>query len=84
VIWRFVAALSVLWLSLPLLETALASHIYKYGQQFSALQFLLSPDRQQYMLQDVLSQRYYAALSGLVLLLLTSALWIRWLMARRR
>lgn len=84
VIWRFVAALSVLWLSLPLLETALASHIYKYGQQFSALQFLLSPDRQQYMLQDVLSQRYYAALSGLVLLLLTSALWIRWLIARRR
>ncbi len=84
VIWRFVAAVGVLWLSLPLLETALASHIYKYGQQFSALQFLLSPDRQQYMLQDLLSQRYYAALSGLVLLLLTSALWIQWLMARRR
>jgi VanZ family protein len=82
-IWRAGAAFCILWGSLPLLQSALASHIYKYGQQFSALQFLLSPNRQQYMQGDLLSQRYYVALSGVVLVLLLIALWSKWLVARR-
>jgi glycopeptide antibiotics resistance protein len=51
--------------SLPLaalfLHLGLAGEIDKYGQQFSALQFLLSTDRQHYSSQPVVWLRYGAA-----------------------
>jgi len=41
-----------------LLLAGTESAIHKYGQQFSALQFLLSPDRQHYLQPGELTARY--------------------------
>jgi len=59
------ARLAGVLVSLPLaalfLHLGLAGEIDKYGQQFSALQFLLSTDRQHYSTQPVIWLRYGAA-----------------------
>jgi hypothetical protein len=64
--------------SLPLaalfLHLGLAGEIDKYGQQFSALQFLLSADRQHYATQSVIWLRY-SALHVLVIAGLASLQW---------
>jgi len=64
--------------SLPLaalfLHLGLAGEIDKYGQQFSALQFLLSADRQHYAAQPVVWLRY-SALHVLVIAALASLQW---------
>jgi hypothetical protein len=64
--------------SLPLaalfLHLGLAGEIDKYGQQFSAMQFLLSPDRQHYATQPVIWLRY-----GVLHVLVIAALaFIQW------
>jgi len=56
------------------LHLGLAGEIDKYGQQFSALQFLLSADRQHYAAQPVVWLRY-SALHVLVIAALASLQW---------
>ena len=64
--------------SLPLaalfLYIGLAGEIHKYDQQFSALQFLLSPDREHYATQAVIWLRY-GALHALVIAALSFLQW---------
>ncbi len=73
-------------LSLPLaagcLHLGLAGEIDKYGQQFSALQFLLSTDRQHYAALPVIWLRY-AVLHVLVIAALASLQWPHFRAARR-
>ncbi len=73
-------------LSLPFaagcLHLGLAGEIDKYGQQFSALQFLLSTDRQHYATQPVIWLRY-AVLHVLVIAALASLQWPHFRAARR-
>jgi glycopeptide antibiotics resistance protein len=68
----------VVVLSLPLavlfLHIGLANDIEKYGQQFSALQFLLSTDRQHYASQSVIWLRY----SVLHMLAIGALAFIQW------
>ena len=66
--------------SLPLLSQAFARSIYKYQQEFSALQFLLSPDRQQYLPPAELAGRYYLAIVALLCLVhwLNAIAYLRW------
>ncbi|WP_324780054.1 VanZ family protein [Thiobacillus sedimenti] len=61
--------LAILWLHL-----GLAGHIAKYGQEFSALQFLLSRDRQHYASTAVIWLRY-GVLHMLVIAALASLQW---------
>ncbi|MGV8989981.1 MAG: VanZ family protein [Thiobacillus sp.] len=65
-------------ISLPLaalfLHVGLAGEIHKYDQQFSALQFLLSPDREHYVTQTALWLRYGA----LHVLVITALSFIQW------
>jgi hypothetical protein len=64
--------------SLPLaalfLHLGLAGEIDKYGQQFSAMQFLLSADRQHYATQPVVWLRY-SMLHSLVIAMLAFIQW---------
>jgi hypothetical protein len=73
-------------LSLPLAAVCfhfgLAGEIDKYGQQFSALQFLLSSDRQHYGSLPVVWLRY-AVLHGLVIAALASLQWPHFRAAQR-
>lgn len=73
-------------LSLPLAAVCfhfgLAGEIDKYGQQFSALQFLLSSDRQHYASLPVIWLRY-AVLHGLVIAILASLQWPHFRAAQR-
>ena len=73
-------------LSLPLAAVCfhfgLAGEIDKYGQQFSALQFLLSSDRQHYASLPAVWLRY-AVLHGLVIAVLASLQWPHFRAARR-
>ncbi|MBZ0069486.1 MAG: VanZ family protein, partial [Thiobacillus sp.] len=55
---RWIGVAISLPLSALLLYLGLAGEIEKYGQQFSALQFLLSTDRQHYASQSVIWLRY--------------------------
>lgn len=65
-------------ISLPLaalcLHVGLAGEIDKYGQQFSALQFLLSTDRQHYAAPSIIWLRY-SVLHVLVIAALASLQW---------
>lgn len=56
------------------LYLGLAGEIHKYGQEFSALQFLLSPDRGHYATQTVIWLRY-GALHVLVIAALSFLQW---------
>lgn len=82
--WR--TAVLVCVLSLPvaggLLALGLAGEIDKYGQQFSALQFLLSPDRAHYAGSWDIAVRY-SVLHVLVLAALASLQWPHFRSARR-
>lgn len=73
-----IARLAGVAASLPLaalfLHLGLAGEIGKYGQQFSALQFLLSTDRQHFAAQPVIWLRY-AALHVLVIVMLAFIQW---------
>jgi glycopeptide antibiotics resistance protein len=73
-------------LSLPLaagcFHFGLAGEIDKYDQQFSALQFLLSSDRQHYAALPVIWLRY-AVLHGLVIAVLASLQWPHFRAAQR-
>jgi glycopeptide antibiotics resistance protein len=73
-------------LSLPLAAVCfhfgLAGEIDKYGQQFSALQFLLSSDRQHYASLPAIWLRY-AVLHGLVIAALASLQWPHFRAAQR-
>lgn len=53
--------------SFGLLSLALESNIYKYGKTFSALQFLLSPDRDSYLSIQQLQFNYYAVVIAFVI-----------------
>ena len=64
------------------LHLGLAGEIDKYGQQFSALQFLLSTDRQHYATQPVIWLRY-AVLHMLVTGALASLQWPHFRAAQR-
>lgn len=71
---RWIGFLVSLPLAGLLLHLGLAGEIDKYGQQFSALQFLLSTDRQHYATQPVIWLRY-----GVLHLLVIAALaFIQW------
>jgi len=80
------ARLAGVLVSLPVsalfLHFGLAGEIDKYGQQFSALQFLLSSDRQNYAALPVIWLRY-AALHGLVIAALASLQWPHFRAAQR-
>ena len=65
-----------------LLALGLAGEIDKYGQQFSALQFLLSPDRAHYAGPWDIAVRY-SVLHVLVLAALASLQWPHFRSARR-
>ncbi|MDZ7584913.1 MAG: VanZ family protein [Thiobacillus sp.] len=73
-----IARLAGVAASLPLaalfLHLGLAGEIDKYGEQFSALQFLLSADRQHYATLPVIWLRY-AALHVLVMVVLAFIQW---------
>ncbi|NDP47118.1 MAG: VanZ family protein [Sulfuriferula multivorans] len=71
---RFAVGLISLPLAALLLYVGLAGEIHKYDQQFSALQFLLSPDRQHYVTQTVIWLRY-SALHVLVITVLSFLQW---------
>jgi glycopeptide antibiotics resistance protein len=72
------ARLPVVLVSLPFaalfLHLGLAGELSKYGQQFSALQFLLSADRQHYAGQPVIWLRY----SVLHMLVIAALVFIQW------
>jgi glycopeptide antibiotics resistance protein len=80
------ARLAAVLVSLPLaalfLHFGLAGEIEKYGQQFSAMQFLLSTDRQHYATQPVIWLRY-SVLHVLVIAVLTSIQWPHFRAAQR-
>jgi hypothetical protein len=71
---RLAAGLISLPLAALFLYVGLAGEIHKYDQQFSALQFLLSPDRQHYATQTVIWLRYGA----LHVLVITALSFIQW------
>ncbi len=56
--------------------------ITKYGQRFSALQFLLSPDRKHYVAADALLVRYFLAYTAAILILAVTQFPV-WLGRRR-
>ncbi|WP_296768234.1 VanZ family protein [Thiobacillus sp.] len=73
-ILRLVAPLVSLPLAALFLHLGLAGTIDKYGQQFSALQFLLSTDRQHYASMPVIWLRY----SALHVLVIATLAFIQW------
>jgi len=52
--------------SFALISLALEASIYKYGNTFSALQFLLSPDRDNYVPTQQLAVSYYLAVCAFI------------------
>lgn len=52
--------------SFALLSLALEAHIYKYEKTFSALQFLLSPDRNSYVPTQQLAVNYYLVVAVII------------------
>lgn len=71
---RLIGLLVSLPLAILLLHLGLAGNIDKYGQQFSALQFLLSTDRQHYATLPVIWLRY----SLLHTLVIAALAFIQW------
>lgn len=71
---RLIGALISLPLAALFLHFGLAGNISKYGQQFSAMQFLLSTDRQHYAAMPVIWLRY-SALHSLVIATLAFIQW---------
>ncbi len=71
---RLAGALVSLPLAALFLHFGLAASINKYGQQFSAMQFLLSTDRQHYAAQSVIWLRY----SALHMLVIATLAFIQW------
>ena len=71
---RAVSAVGLLPVAALLLSVGLADEINKYDQQFSALQFLLSADRQHYATQTVIWLRY----SALHLLVIAALAFLQW------
>jgi hypothetical protein len=67
------------------LHYATEHNIVKYGKEFSALQFLLSPDRESYVQLPGLLMRYGIAHAGIVFLIafVQVTFWI-WIMDRER
>jgi glycopeptide antibiotics resistance protein len=78
---RLAGVAATLPLAALLLHLGLAGEIDKYGQQFSALQFLLSTDRQHYAAMPVIWLRY-AALHVLVIAALAFIQWPHFRAAR--
>ncbi len=79
---RLVGVLASLPLAALFLHLGLAGSIDKYGQQFSALQFLLSSDRQHYAAMPVIWLRY-GALHVLVIAVLAFIQWPHFRAAQR-
>jgi len=71
---RLVGMLISLPLAVLFLHLGLAGEISKYGQQFSAMQFLLSTDRQHYAAMSVIWLRYCA----LHVLVISALAFIQW------
>ena len=71
---RLVAAALSLPLAASLVHVGLADEIDKYGQRFSALQFLLSADRQNYAAPAYIWLRY----AGVHLLVIAGLAFIQW------
>lgn len=72
--WRLAVAVMTLPAAALFLHLGLADEIDKYGQRFSALQFLLSPDRAHYASAAEVWMRY-VVLHFLVVTALTSLQW---------
>ncbi|WP_333797315.1 VanZ family protein [Rheinheimera sp.] len=73
ILTRGALLVAVVYFSFSLISMALESHIYKYNQSFSALQFLLSPDRKNYLSLDGVMFNYYVA----VITVIFSVLWFK-------
>ncbi len=73
-ITRSAGVLILLPLAALFLYLGLAGEIHKYDQQFSALQFLLSADRQHYAAQPVIWLRY----SALHILVIAALSFLQW------
>jgi len=71
---RWIVLAVSLPLAIGLLQLGLAGEIDKYGQRFSALQFLLSSDRQHYAALPVIWLRY----SALHMLVIAALAFIQW------
>ena len=71
---RWVGVAASLPIAAALLHLGLAERIVKYGQQFAAIQFLFSTDRQHYASLAVCWQRY-AVLHGLALVAIALVQW---------
>lgn len=82
--WRSAAvwSLASLWPGWLLVQAGTESVILKYGQVFSALQFLLSPGRDAYAQDNELFLRFAAAHMAL-LCLLAAGLFVTWTWLRR-
>ncbi|HMA12257.1 MAG TPA: VanZ family protein [Steroidobacteraceae bacterium] len=79
---RLIGALVSLPLAALFLHLGLAGDIDKYGQKFSAMQFMLSTDRQHYAAMPVIWLRY-SALHVLVIAALAFIQWPHFRAARR-
>lgn len=66
ILTRGTLLLTVAYFSFSLISMALESNIYKYNQNFSALQFLLSPDRNNYVPTQQLAINYYLAVAAFI------------------
>jgi hypothetical protein len=66
VLSRLLLISAFVYSSFALISMALEAHIYKYGNTFSALQFLLSPDRNNYVPSQQLALSYYLAVLALI------------------
>jgi len=69
---------------LLLAQLALEPQVRKYGRVFSALSFMLSQDREHYVVGQALVARYFIAHLGLVFLLAVAQLPAWWGLARQR
>ena len=69
----FVLRLLLLLLSAPigyyLIQTATEEYIFKYDKVFSALQFLLSSNRDNYVASDGLFFRFFIAHTGIIMVM---------------
>lgn len=83
---KLVWLIPVLFISYPvgfwLLQTGTEQYIYKYGKVFSALQFLLSSDRDHYIEYDTLQMKFYIAHSAFLITLAITQ-WPMWISVRR-
>lgn len=59
VVLKLLLSVLCLYSSYELLTAGLEQNIYKYGNSFSAMQFLLSPDRNSYLLHSEIENVYY-------------------------